>query len=98
MRRAFLLLVILTLLGVSAGCGSGDVTPSPTPFSNVPQGGDPTPAPLSTEVLSDPGQAACQVTPPVGQLIPNLPPITSDDWVRGVPDAPVTLITYSDFQ
>lgn len=98
MRKMVLILAVFALLGMSAGCDGGDVTPSPTPFSNVPQGDDPTAAPLSTDVPAAPGQAACRLTPPVGQLVPNLPPVTADDYVRGSLDAPVTLITYSDFQ
>jgi hypothetical protein len=98
MRRAFLVLAVFALLGMSAGCGSGDVTPSPTPFSNVPQGDDPIAVAQSTDVPSAPSQAACQITPPIGQPLPNLPPVTTNDWVLGATNAPVTLITYSDFQ
>ncbi|MFU8826579.1 MAG: peptidylprolyl isomerase [Brevefilum sp.] len=31
-------------------------------------------------------------------VVDQLPPVSEDDWVRGNPDAPITIIEYADFQ
>lgn len=99
MRKALLLLVAGAMLAVIVGC-SGEPT---TPVSNVPTAPvSPTTAPATgvpgTPLPTIPGQAVCRVAEPIGNPVANLPPVTDQDWIRGNPNAPLTLIEYADFQ
>ncbi len=100
MRKAYLLLLVLTTL-VLAGC-----LPQATATPAVTQTAKPRLAP--TVVLTVPAQSAllpdsgCTVitqkpTPgPTEQSI--FPSVSSSDWVKGPANAKVTIIEYSDFQ
>ncbi len=57
-------------------------TPSPTPTAA------PTPAPTRPTSTTPPSEGACYA----------IPPVSDADWVRGLADAPITLIEYADFQ
>ena len=101
MRNALLLLLAAAMLAVTVGCSATPVTPA----SNVPTlPSSPTTPPTAVATGSTPpstavpGQAACRVAEPIGQAVANLPPVTDQDWVRGNPNASITLIEYSDFQ
>jgi len=106
MNRRLIALTAVALLALATGCGGSETTPSPTPFSNVPQDTDATTPPSdedSTSALTQDTppsgqQAVCSLNPPIGPQVENLPPVTGEDWIRGAPDAPVTMIEYSDYQ
>ena len=97
--RKFVLLSLVLLLGLVAGCGGG-ATPSPSP-SPSPLPASPTPVPetatAAPSVIEAPsGPASCeQFSFPAEDRIP---PVTEEDHVRGPADAPITFIEYSDFQ
>ncbi len=100
MRKLWLLLLLGALLAAMVGCNSANPI---TPESNVPTL-PPTAAVAAPTVETaapstpPPGSAACRVVPPIGVEIPNVPPVTEDDWVIGPADAPITFIEYADFQ
>ncbi len=100
MRKAYLIILVLTSL-VLAGCRTvAQALPTATPTVK------PRPAPAIPLVI--PTQAALQ--PVSGCTVvtqkptpgpteeSNIPPITETDWVKGPANAKVTIIEYSDFQ
>ncbi len=101
MQRKYGWLVVLAMVALlMAACGPTIVTP--TPKENVAAGDSPT---------ADPGVQLPQATPdsnvtgapsnePTQEPIsPGDLPVAEDDWhVLGSPDAPVTMVEYSDFQ
>lgn len=95
MRRAVLLVLVL-LTGLAAGCAQpapeATPSPSPSPVGTTPEGTDidsPTPqlpdAPATCEVFTLPPESP-------------IPPISEDDHVVGPDDAPITFIEYADFE
>lgn len=96
MRKAVLLSLVV-LLGLAAGCGQ-EATPSPSPSpadstaTSAPST-DPTDLPITP---TPSGPATCEVfTLPEEAPIP---PIGEDDHVVGPDDASITFIEYADFQ
>lgn len=102
LKQGWLVAVVIVVLLVAA-CGPGMATPTPvtktadgeTPTASMaPVKKTPTDAPTQE---AKPTQATDKVpTKPVssGEL-----PVDADDWhVLGAPDAPVTIVEYSDFQ
>lgn len=91
----FIVLVIATML--VAACGPEMSTPTPAD-EVVAEGPSPTEAPAGATAVgeteaSEPTSAEAEPEP-AGEL-----PVDADDWhVLGSPDAPVTIIEYSDFQ
>ncbi len=96
MRRAVLLSLVL-LLGLSAGCG-GEASPSPSPSPSS----TPTSAPV-TEATDSPGNTPTSSGPASCEVftLPSeapIPPIDEDDHVVGPDDASITFIEYADFE
>ncbi|MFW6082771.1 MAG: peptidylprolyl isomerase [Chloroflexota bacterium] len=97
MRKAVLVSLVL-LLGLAAGCGEESVSPTatsapPSPTS-APPSATPEPGAEATEVPSEP--ATCEVfTLTVESRIPD---VTDDDHVVGPEDAAITFIEYADFE
>ncbi len=100
MRKANILLLVLTTL-LLAGClPQAQATPAATPTA--------TPRLAPTVVLTVPAQTAllpdsgCTVItqkPTPGPTQPSVfPSVSSSDWVKGPANAKVTIIEYSDFQ
>ena len=87
MRRAFGLLALLVILALLvAACGPKMATP--TPQSEEVAQAEPTDAEPEEEE-----------SPEAESEAPQDLPVDADDWhVLGSPDAPVTMIEYSDFQ
>ena len=92
-KRLLLFLVLLT--GLAAGCCSPEPTPEPTlePEPTV----RPSPQP-TVEVALEPQEAFCVAEPLELPVEPRIPPVTEADHVQGPADAPITLIEYADFQ
>ena len=83
-------LVIATLL--VAACGPEMATPTPADEVAA-KPSSPTEVPVGETPVTDP-TAAGEEPEPAGEL-----PADAEDWhVLGSPDAPVTIIEYSDFQ
>jgi protein-disulfide isomerase len=84
-RKYSWLLVLLVLTMLVAACGPDMATPTPA-------------AKPEEEVESPPtapAEEGPEATAPAGGELP----VNADDWrVLGSPDAPVTVIEYSDFQ
>ena len=86
----FTVLVIATML--VAACGPEMATPTPADESVV-ESSAPTEAPAAETPKSEP-TSSDEEPAAAGEL-----PVDADDWhVLGSPDAPVTIIEYSDFQ
>jgi len=82
-------LVVVMLLMVA--CGPQMATPTSGAVT-----GDKEPTPVATEIAATvPAAETEEVQPPdYGQL-----PVDADDWrALGSPDAPITIVEYSDFQ
>jgi protein-disulfide isomerase len=91
----FIVLVIVTLL--VAACGPEMATPTPadevTADSSSPPKASAGETPVGEAPESRPTSAG-EEPEPAGEL-----PVDADDWhVLGSPEAPVTIIEYSDFQ
>ncbi len=70
---------------------------------------EPTETPAETEMIEPvPGEPMpCstvydyEITPEMAQyqaVADQLPPVTEEDWIKGNPDAPITIVEYADFQ
>jgi hypothetical protein len=88
-KRLLLFLVLLT--GLAAGCCKPEPTPEPEPTIR------PSPQPTK-EIALDPQEAFCMAQPLNLPVEPRIPPITEADYVHGPADAPITVIEYADFQ
>jgi protein-disulfide isomerase len=89
-KRAWLLALVVVVLVVAA-CGPQMATP--TPGEKVSAGESPTEA-VATEPAATQVEEPAQEPVSAGEL-----PVDEDDWhVLGSPDAPVTIVEYSDFQ
>lgn len=102
LRHGWLIVLVIAALLVVA-CGSEGVIP--TPANKTDSGASPTSAPA--QVGNTPTAAQVDDTPTVAQVEETVEetaslgdlPVDSDDWhVLGSPDAPVTIVEYSDFQ
>ncbi len=93
-RRSSWLMALLVVVLLVAACGPEMATPTPStestdvePSATV---ADASPSATVEEASNTPESQ----NPPSAEL-----PVDSDDWhVLGLPDAPVTIIEYSDFQ
>ncbi len=87
MRKLFFLLLLLSLL--LAACSSA---PAAIPTATV------TPAPAPTAAADVP---QCTIEASLPAIDPDeaarFAPVTETDWIRGNPDAKITLLEYSDF-
>ena len=84
-RKHSWLLVLLVVAMLLAACGPDMATPTPAAEPEEEAGTQPT----------APAQESPEATAPTGGELP----VDDDDWrVLGSPDAPVTIIEYSDFQ
>jgi hypothetical protein len=88
-KRLLLFLVLLT--GLAAGCCKQEPTPEPEPTAR------PSPQP-TTEIALEPQEATCVAQPLDLPVEPRIPPVTEADHVQGPPDARITIIEYADFQ
>ncbi len=99
MKRILILVVSLTML--LTACGGQVASPTPTVGPTQPPVATAavtvTASPQPSEFKLDP-DTACQTVSAKPDPIPGILPITSDDWVKGAKDAPVTLIEYGDYQ
>ena len=107
LRHGWLIVLVIAAL-LAVACGSEGVIP--TPANKVDSGDSPTSAPA--QVGNTPTAAQVDDTPTVAQVEETQVeetveetvssgdlPVDSDDWhVLGSPDAPVTIVEYSDFQ
>lgn len=101
MRKSVLLLVVL-LLGLVAGCGGESASPMPSPTalpspSPSPTSAPETAAPAPPVEATPSGPAVCVPEPLDPPTVP-VPPVTEEDHVHGPADASITLIEYADFQ
>jgi len=102
MRKILLPLIIALALLLSA-CGSATATQAaPTAASTTApvasDGTQPTAAP--TDVPYTDSATPCKPLDTMAEFFPaepNLPPVTSEDWVWGSADAPITMIVYDQF-
>ncbi len=94
-KRLLLFLVLLT--GLAAGCCKPEPTPEPVPTPEPEPTARPSPQP-TTETALDPQEAFCAAEPLNLPVEPRIPPITEADHVHGPADAPITVIEYADFQ
>lgn len=79
------LIVLVTLALLLVACGPEMVTPTPGADSTTKTSPPPT---------ESAGENSGSPQPPSGEV-----PVDADDWhVLGSPDAPVTMVEYSDFQ
>jgi hypothetical protein len=107
MRKLVLLLIVL-LLALVAGCGDGAASPTsaliPSPVPTFTPPPSPTSAPeeatAAPEVSapSSPTSASCVANPFDFPLVPGVPSITDEDHGHGPADASIALIEYADFQ
>ncbi len=101
MHKFVLLLTILLLVGVTAGCASGGEAaspissppPSPTSVSSTSASAAPT-----TVAVVPSGPASCELSPVEFPSNPNIPPVSEADHTEGPDDASITFIEYADFQ
>ena len=93
MRRKHGLFIVVVLAALLvAACGPEMATPTPADVV-VAEPSSPTEAPVGETPASNPTSAS-EEPAAAGEL-----PVDADDWhVLGSPDAPVTIIEYSDFQ
>ncbi len=99
MRKVKLVMLILLLSALAAGCGeqlaAPTATPSPAPTHT------PLPSPTSTAAAtaSTPTRpASCVAEPFDFPVVSGIPPVTDADHISGPADASITLIEYADFQ
>jgi hypothetical protein len=98
MRRRALLLIVLLLMGLVAGC---DGEPADTPATT---GATEPPEDVETSTLrptfsgTPPGDASCVLDPIEFPTSSGVPPVTAQDQVYGPEDATITFIEYADFQ
>jgi hypothetical protein len=99
MRRSYAwLAALLAVMLIVAACGPQLATPTPR--------GEVAEAPSGNETTAPSGETATAVTPPTVAVPPTTEPldpaglpVDADDWrALGSPDAPVTVIEYTDFQ
>jgi protein-disulfide isomerase len=93
-RKHGWLLVLLVVALLIAACGPEMATPTARVASDTES--SPTAAPAGETAEPEPSASETEdVKPPAsGEL-----PVAADDWrVLGSPDAPITIIEYSDFQ
>lgn len=84
-RKHSWLLVLLVVIMLVAACGPDMATPTPA-------------AKPDEEVETQPTAPSAESQEPTAPAAVELP-VDADDWhVLGSPDAPVTIIEYSDFQ
>jgi len=95
MKKILFAASIIAML-LLAACGGQTATPAAQAEEATPVAQEPTQAPVQTFESSP---AVCRV---VGLLeVPEtkgFAPVTDADWVRGNPDAPVTILEYSELQ
>jgi protein-disulfide isomerase len=90
-KHGWLVVLVLVALLVAA-CGPQMATP--TPSEEVAASDSPTDAPVGKTPTATEEQEPTQEPQAPADL-----PVNPDDWhVLGSPDAPVTIIEYSDFQ
>ena len=99
MTKRMLILIVL-LVGLVAGCTNGDTEPTDLPTETEPSPDDPTEAltPVPTVAGDLPGEAICQADPLGLPVETRIPPVTEADHVHGNPNAAITVIEYADFQ
>jgi cyclophilin family peptidyl-prolyl cis-trans isomerase/protein-disulfide isomerase len=104
--RKFVLLTIVLLIGLVAGCGEG-ATPSPSPTPPPPTTASETEAETESETNPDPTALPAASPTPSGPATcetfelpvePRIPDVTEDDHVLGPDDASITFIEYADFE
>ena len=90
-HRAMLRCWAVLMLGLLAACAS-----QPSPAGPAPTAAEPTRAPVAPTVALAQAPAAATAGAAAGAVIPNS--LTPEGYhVLGRPDAPVTLVMYSDF-
>lgn len=97
-RHGWLIALVIAALLVSA---CGPVMATPTPPQDLAEGGSPSAAPAedTSPEPADKVPTPVEEEPTKEPEPPAVTPEEQDDWrTLGAPDAPVTIIEYSDFQ
>jgi protein-disulfide isomerase len=90
-KPAWLMVLVVATLLVAA-CGPEMVTPTPADEAAAAEA--PTTAPVGETTTEAQEEAPTEEPASAAEL-----PVDADDWrVLGAPDAPVTIVEYSDFQ
>ncbi len=86
MRNPMVAFCLLAVLALSACGAQSTVVAQPGPTSE----------PIRLDL---PTCSSLSVSPPVDPTLQALvPPVSEEDWTEGKPDAPITILEYSDFQ
>lgn len=104
MPKKIVFVLMLGVLLVSACTPTATPTTEPTDVATEEVTLEPT---TTSEALTFTGQMPCttvfdyvpsEETAAFQAVADQLPPVTEDDWIRGNPDAPITILEYADFQ
>lgn len=91
LKHGWLIVLVVAVLLV-ASCGGPLGAPTSAPEAT--QTSSPTPESSEQEVVAEPDEEPTETSAAPAEL-----PVDSDDWrTLGSPDAPVTIVEYSDFQ
>jgi len=93
----------LVLSACAAQTPEVDDVPEPdTPIETIVEVEEPEPEPeTETDLMPCTTVFDYQTTAETDQLqavVDQLPPVTPEDWIKGNPDAPITIVEYADFQ
>ena len=106
MPRKFLFVVLFGALLLSA-CSPKTADPVDAPTTEGMVSEETLPQEPTSDPMDDPTRMPCTTVynyPTTAEtdyyqaIVDQLPPLNEDDWVKGNPDAPITIFEYADFQ